>query len=91
MYKEIIDYHKNDKALSTDDGFTIENEVSTPKKTTVGWEILVEFTNGETQWLPLKVVKESNPVQLAIRLKKNQHSIGWYHIHYVSVKDYKES
>jgi hypothetical protein len=33
--------------------------------TTKGWEILVEFTNGEIQWLPLKVVKESNPIELA--------------------------
>ena len=64
-YKEIIDHRKNDKALLIDDGFTIVDGVPTPKKTTIGWEILVEFTNGETQWLPLKVVKESNPVHLA--------------------------
>jgi hypothetical protein len=37
-----------------------------PKITnTKGWEILVEFTNGEIQWLPLKVVKENNPIELA--------------------------
>jgi hypothetical protein len=32
---------------------------------TAGWEILLEFTNGEIQWLPLKIVKESNPIELA--------------------------
>ena len=31
---------------------------------TAGWEILVAFSNGETQWLPLQTVKESNPVEL---------------------------
>jgi len=48
-YKEIIDHRKDNKASIVDNGFTIENRVSTPKKTTVRWEILVEFTNGETQ------------------------------------------
>jgi hypothetical protein len=65
LYKEIIDHRKNDKAMSHDDGFIVENGVSKPKNTTAGWEILVEFTNGEIQWLPLKVVKESNPIELA--------------------------
>jgi hypothetical protein len=89
-YKEIIDHRKNDKAVLIDDGFTIENGIANPKKTTIGWEILVEFTNGETQWLPLKVVKESNPVQLAdmqsrIKLIMSPLFIGGFHIHYVSV------
>ena len=71
-YKEIIDHRKNDKALISDNGFTTIDGISTPKKTTIGWEILVEFTSGETQWLPLKVVKESNPVQLADYAVKNK-------------------
>jgi ribosomal protein L31E len=49
-----------DKALSQDDVIS-----SKTKKTTAGWEILVSFSNGETQWLPLRTVKESNPVELA--------------------------
>ena len=71
-YKELIDHRKSDKALISDNGFTTIDGVSTPKKTTIGWEILVEFTSGETQWLPLKVVKESNPVQLADYAVKNK-------------------
>jgi hypothetical protein len=59
-YKEILDHRKNDKALSQDD--VIDGKM---KKTTAGWEILVSFSNGETQWLPLRTVKESNPVELA--------------------------
>jgi hypothetical protein len=33
--------------------------------TTSGWKINVEFTDGTTAWLPLKDVKESNPIELA--------------------------
>ena len=65
LYKEIIDHRKDDKAISTNDGVKVENGVSKPIMTTAGWEILVEFTNGEVQWLPLKIVKESNPIELA--------------------------
>ena len=34
-------------------------------KTTKGVEIQVEFTNGDTMWLPLVDVKASNPIELA--------------------------
>ncbi len=30
-----------------------------------GWHIEVAFSNGMTAWLPLKDVKESNPIKLA--------------------------
>jgi hypothetical protein len=33
--------------------------------TTAGWKIYVEFMDGTTAWLPLKDVKESNPIELA--------------------------
>ena len=36
-----------------------------PKKTTVGWEICVEFVDGSSYWLPLKDIKDSNPIELA--------------------------
>ncbi len=36
-----------------------------PKMTTAGWKIKVEFMDGTTAWLPLKDVKESNPIELA--------------------------
>jgi hypothetical protein len=36
-----------------------------PKKTTAGWRINVEFTDGTMAWLLLKDVKESNSIELA--------------------------
>jgi hypothetical protein len=32
---------------------------------TVGWKFLVEWANGSQQWVELKILKESNPVQVA--------------------------
>ncbi|GFH50450.1 Blackbeard [Chaetoceros tenuissimus] len=35
------------------------------KKTTRGWELLVEWKDGMMSWVPLKDLKNSNPVELA--------------------------
>ena len=49
-----------------DDGFEIKkNGQKTPKKTTVGWQLLVEWKDGSTQWLDLKDLKDSNPIEVA--------------------------
>ena len=47
------------------DGHRFVGDHLQPKRTTAGWKINVEFTDGETAWLPLKDVKESNPIELA--------------------------
>ena len=59
-YKEILDHRKNYKAVAREDGYVKVNGDSKPKRTTAGWEILVSFTNGETQWLPLQIVKKDD-------------------------------
>jgi predicted transcriptional regulator len=33
-------------------------------QTTQGWKFLVKWTNGMCQWIDLKILKESNPVQV---------------------------
>jgi hypothetical protein len=35
------------------------------RQTTVGWKFLVEWDNNARQWIDLKILKESNPVQVA--------------------------
>jgi hypothetical protein len=35
------------------------------KKTTAGWKLQVEWKDGSTQWIPLKNLKNSNPIELA--------------------------
>ena len=33
-------------------------------KATAGWKLLVKFKDGAEQWMPLKVLKETHPVQV---------------------------
>ena len=35
------------------------------RKTTVGWKLLVLWKDGNEQWIPLKDLKESHPVDVA--------------------------
>jgi hypothetical protein len=37
----------------------------TRQKTTNGWQLLVSWKDGTTDWLPLKELKASNPIELA--------------------------
>ena len=34
------------------------------RKTTVGWKLLVQFWDGSKQWMSLKVLKETNPIEV---------------------------
>ena len=66
MLKEIVSHRKNNSAIEVKDGFiTSRNGNKIPKRTTQGWEIAVEWRGGDVTWLPLKDVKNSNPVELA--------------------------
>ena len=63
--KDIIGHKTNGHALNKANGSYMVGGHQRPKKTTAGWNINVEFTDGETSWLPLHLVKESNPIELA--------------------------
>jgi hypothetical protein len=65
LLKEISDHRKSDEAIPIKDGFVIVNGQRKPKKTTKGWELLVEWKDGAVSWVPLKEIKESNPVEVA--------------------------
>ena len=66
LMEEIVDHRKDGHAVPIDDGF-IETPSGTrrPKITTKGWFLLVKWKDGTTTWVPLKDLKESNPVQVA--------------------------
>ena len=66
LMNEIIDHRADDSALRGTDGFvTIRNGNRVPKKTTRGWELLVMWRDGSSQWIKLKDIKDSYPVQVA--------------------------
>jgi hypothetical protein len=58
IFVEIIDHQSNDKAVKRD-----HYDGTTP--TTKGWQLLVEWRDGTTSWLPLRELKASDPVQVA--------------------------
>ncbi|KAI2490439.1 Reverse transcriptase (RNA-dependent DNA polymerase) [Fragilaria crotonensis] len=66
ILQEITDHKKDGSALSKDDGF-IENRHGQrrPKLTTRGWKLLVSWKDGTSDWIPLKDLKEANPVEVA--------------------------
>lgn len=63
--RDIIGHKSDGHALSNADGSYYNKGQLRPKKTLAGWKIHVEFTDGLTAWLPLRDVKESNPIELA--------------------------
>ena len=61
-----MDPRTNGKALSHDEAFYTDHRGKRKLcMTTQGWDLLVEWHDGTTSWVPLKDLKESNPVEVA--------------------------
>ena len=64
--KEIIDYCTNGQEVKQQDAFIkMRTGTKRRRKTTKGWEILIKWKDDSTNWVALKDVKESYPVQVA--------------------------
>ena len=73
LFKEIVDHRKDPKrAVEKADQMSHRGGKSFKKKTTAGWQLEVEWRDGTTSWLPLKTLKETNPVQVAEYARGNQ-------------------
>jgi len=84
MIKGIID-HKMDAATAVPkaDGYVTTSRGNKRLcKTTKGWKLLVEWANDTETWIPLKDLKESNPVEVAEFAKArgidNQPTFAWW-------------
>ena len=63
---EVTDQKKDDSAIAKVDGFLKSSSGELhQKRTTYGWKLLVEWKYGSVDWVPLKDLKQSNPVDLA--------------------------
>ena len=62
----IVDHKKSGNATSMEDKYFV-TATGTKRicQTTKGWKLLVQRHNGSRQWIDLKILKESNPVQVA--------------------------
>ena len=66
LLDEITDHRSDNSAIRIDDGFvTSRNGNRVPKTTTRGWSLLVSWKDGSSDWIPLKDLKDSYPVQIA--------------------------
>jgi Reverse transcriptase (RNA-dependent DNA polymerase) len=63
LIKEIIDHRKDGSAVHADDGMVAGTQQR--RWTTKGWSLLVEWKDGGSNWIPLKDIKESNPIEVA--------------------------
>jgi hypothetical protein len=62
----IVDHKCSGEAIRMADKYiTTKNGTKRMRQTTVGWKFLVERANGSRQWIDLKILKESNPFQVA--------------------------
>ena len=65
VISEISDHPKNATTIKVSGGFTTSaNGRKVPKRTTQGWDLLIERKDGTSSWIPLWDVKECNPVEL---------------------------
>lgn len=66
LLDSIIDFNKTDQALDKDDMYVnTKSGQRRLRKTTSGWNLLVLWKDGSEQWVPLKLLKESHPVEVA--------------------------
>ena len=66
LLQEITDHRKDASAITADDGFMVSrNGNRVPKKTTRGWELLVTWKGGSSQWVNLKDIKDAYPIEVA--------------------------
>ncbi len=66
LLDEITDHRSDNSAIEIANGFTISrNGNRVPKATTRGWSLMVTWKDGSSDWIPLKDLKDSYPVQIA--------------------------
>ena len=66
LLREIVDHKSDDSAIKKEDGYyKSKNGNKSPKLTTRGWSLLVEWKDGSSSWVSLKDLKVSNAVELA--------------------------
>jgi hypothetical protein len=71
LLDEIIDHRKGADAVTIADGYYEVNGQRKPKVTTRGWELCVQWKDACMAWVPLKLLKESNPVKVAEYVNAN--------------------
>ena len=62
----ILDFKKDKTALHKDDMYiTTKSGQRRMRQSTLGWKFLTLWKDGSESWIPLKLLKESNPIEVA--------------------------
>lgn len=70
ILKGIVDHKRLDDAVDIADGMYIDKHGASRRViTTKGWRFKVEWNDGTSSWVPLSVIKESNPLEVAQYVK----------------------
>ena len=89
LIKEISDHRKDGSAVATDDGWVPGTQQK--RWTTKGWFLLVEWKDGGSNWVSLKDLKESNPIEVAEYAVANKlvHEpvFAWWVPHFLRQRD----
>jgi hypothetical protein len=65
LMSEIVDHKSSGEAIKMENKYvTTRTGTRQMQQTTVGWSFLIKFGDGSCQWIDLKILKESNPVQV---------------------------
>ena len=65
LLDEILDHRTDGRAIRKKDKYINTKRGRKLRKSTIGWELQVLWKDGSTSWIPLKELKESNPVEVA--------------------------
>ena len=62
----ITDHLQEDNAVAKANRMFVTPQGTRKRRiTTKGWKLLVEWDNGTSSWIPLKDIKDSNPLEVA--------------------------
>ena len=66
LIDEIEDHRTTEEAIPIEQGtYITRSGLSRPKRTTKGWQLFVRWKDGSANWVDMKDLKDSYPVQLA--------------------------
>ena len=66
LMEEITEHRSDEKAVKKQDGFyTLKSGTQRRRHTTAGWDFYVTWKDGSSNWIPLKDMKESFPIEVA--------------------------
>ena len=89
----ITGHRRHDNAVDKSDQYITTSRGNRKlRQTTVGWDLCVQWKTGEEQWVPLKDLKESNPVEVADYAKANgltdEPAFKWWTPYVLRKRDY---